>query len=896
MSRFPFAAIALAVAVFVSGPGSVTAQESPPATAGVLQDAAERVNAPAGSADSAPAAQDGGASSAPTPQTGGSSSAPTTQVDGSSSAPTTGEPGADALIRLLNDPGVRDALTDYLRTQEAATSGGRGGGSGAARGTPAPAGEATADTAADGGDGEAAAETGEDPPAPHLAVRIAEATQALIEEGRDFLNKIKRAFTALPTALSYASGADWSDVQEAAIQLLLIAVAALGILYALRRLADHLFARLVARTRAATVLRRAGLLLARALVEALVVALAFGAGYLVAISSGPEGGRVELVESLFLNAFFFIQIAKVCTRFALSPKFSELRLVPLDDAQAHYWRRWLFAIYNLLGYGTMVVVPVVSNDISFVLANSLRMFIVLGSVGLAIVAVLRNRVATRDRILAYAEARGNAIASGMIELAARTWHLFAIFYVLLLFSVWLSRPFGATTFMLRATVLSVLAIMIGTLVSLALTRTITGGIRLPATVHARLPMLERRLNAFIPRVLSIVRLGVFFGVLIAILHAWGAVDVTGWSASRDGQEWIGRAMSAGIVILIGFLIWLAVISWIDFRLNPVSRMPTSREKTLFGLFRNAFSIILVIMVSLLALSEIGVNIGPLIAGAGVFGLAISFGSQKLVQDIITGAFIQVENAMNEGDVVTLGGVTGTVEKLTIRSVRLRDLDGTAHVIPFSTVDRVANFMRGFAYHVAQIGVAYDSDIGEVKMAMHVAFDRLKEGDLGPEILEPLEMHGVTTFGDSAITVRARIKTTPGMQWAVGRAYNEQVKRAFDERGIEIPFPQVTYHPGKEALAPPPTSPQISPQTSPQTSPQASPQTSPQGALQDASQGAPRIASEGAGAGGDPDQAPEIGAEEARERLPRRVRRSGRRWRGRRPRDSAPDVPDDGDDG
>src|SRR3546814_1649991 len=109
---------------------------------------------------------------------------------------------------------------------------------------------------------------------------------------------------------------------------------------------------------------------------------------------------------------------------------------------------------------------------------------------------------------------------------------------------------------------------------------------------------------------------------------------------------------------------------------------------------------------MLALSQLGINIGTLLAGAGVVGLAVGFGAQKLVQDVITGVFIQFENAFNEGDVVTAGGITGTVERLTIRSVGIRDLSGVYHIVPFSSVDTVSNFMRGFAFHVAEIGVAY----------------------------------------------------------------------------------------------------------------------------------------------------------------------------------------------
>jgi small conductance mechanosensitive channel len=270
--------------------------------------------------------------------------------------------------------------------------------------------------------------------------------------------------------------------------------------------------------------------------------------------------------------------------------------------------------------------------------------------------------------------------------------------------------------------------------------------------------------------------------------------VLDWLSSEAGARLLGNYGSAFLVVLIGFAVWLALMSWVDLRLQSRrGHVVTARERTLFQLFRNAATVVILVMTVLLGLSEIGIDIGPLIAGAGVVGLAISFGAQTLVKDIITGAFIQIENAINEGDVVTVAGITGTVEGITVRSVRIRDLDGTSHIIPFSSVDMVSNFMRGFSYHVALIGVSYDTDISEAKEAMQEAFRRLKATDYGSNIFEDLEMHGVTNFGASSIDIRARIKTTPGDQWAVGRAYNEFVKQVFDERGIEIPFPQVTYH-------------------------------------------------------------------------------------------------------
>ena len=439
-----------------------------------------------------------------------------------------------------------------------------------------------------------------------------------------------------------------------------------------------------------------------------------------------------------------------------------------------------------------------------VTGRSLQVAIALVALLLALAAILNKRNALRDHLLDR-HGRPSDFFGYLLALVGRFWHLAAIAYVIALFVIWLSRPDGAMTFILSATGRTVAAILIGMLVVSAISRGIAGGLRLPDGVKERLPLLETRLNTFIPKLLRIVRIIVFLAVILALLDVWRALDVSGWLASEFGQDLAESVISAGIVLLIAWLLWLALSSWVEYRLNPqIGKAPTSRETTLLKLLRNAGTIVIAVLGVMLALSELGVDIGPLLAGAGVVGLAVGFGAQKLVQDVITGVFIQFENAINEGDVITVGSTTGTVEKLSVRSVGIRDLNGVYHIVPFSAVDRVSNYMRVFAYHVAAIGVAYREDIAEVKEAMGEAFEMLQATDHAANIIAPLEMHGITEFGDSAITVRARIKTLPGSQWAVGRAYNECIKTVFDRRGIEIPFPHQTIYWGedKSGRAPP----------------------------------------------------------------------------------------------
>jgi small conductance mechanosensitive channel len=207
----------------------------------------------------------------------------------------------------------------------------------------------------------------------------------------------------------------------------------------------------------------------------------------------------------------------------------------------------------------------------------------------------------------------------------------------------------------------------------------------------------------------------------------------------------------------------------------------------------------------MVLSELGVNIAPLLAGAGVVGLAIGFGAQRMVQDVINGAFILFQDLMSVGDVVKLGDTAGLVEALSIRTVRLRGLDGIVHTIPFSAIEGVSNLTREFAFHVFDLAIAYREDVDAVIDVIREVGEELRaDPEVGPLILEPLEIFGLDAFGDSSIVVKGRIKTRPIRQWQVGRAINRLIKIRFDEHGIEIPFPHRTLYFGqdRQGRAPP----------------------------------------------------------------------------------------------
>jgi len=695
------------------------------------------------------------------------------------------EQANNALIKVLQDPESRAAFLELLQKSADGAQ-------------PASAdGQDTASEAATAPSAQAVPARQE-----NFALRVGEYTRALVDDAGYLLQQAVRSLNGLVLVARGDIPIKWERVQQIAVQVVFVLVAAYAGFLTSQAIAKLLYPRMSVYARYGGGLVRSFILILTSVVDGITVGIGWAVGNGAALLSygGFESG-VTLQESLALNAFFIIGVANVGLRFIFAPGRPELRLLPFSDASSLYWYRRLRLFMYWIVYGVFLAVPIANVAVSFVLGNALRFIVVLLGMVYLVVLVLRNRLRVQDGANEYAQRLQSALARKALAVAGRLWHLAALGYVSAVFIIWVTRPFDATTIIIRATGLSILTIMAGMVISLVMTKAIKGGIRLPEELNRTLPALQHRLNAFVPRLLKIIRFAVFLATVLLLLEIWGVMSLLDWFASEAGVQVLSSYGSAFLVLLVAFTVWLAVMSWVDLRLQSRSGyIVTSRERTLFQLFRNATTVVIVIMAALLSLSEIGVEIGPLIAGAGVVGLAISFGAQTLVKDIITGAFIQIENAINEGDVVTVAGVTGTVEGLTVRSVRMRDLDGTTHIIPFSSVDMVSNFMRGFSYHVAVIGVAYDTDIGQAKEAMFEAFRRLQETDFKSRIHGDLEMHGVINFGASSIDIRARIKTTPGDQWSVGRAYNEYVKQVFDERNIEIPFPQVTYHAATPSFA------------------------------------------------------------------------------------------------
>jgi len=269
-------------------------------------------------------------------------------------------------------------------------------------------------------------------------------------------------------------------------------------------------------------------------------------------------------------------------------------------------------------------------------------------------------------------------------------------------------------------------------------------------------------------------------------------------------------------IRIGIIL---VISWIMLslsqRLIPMLRKQLQKRtdepeqlkrlETLGRVLRYIAAVLITLIAGMLVLAELGVSIAPILASAGVIGIAVGFGAQSLIKDYFNGFFLLLEDQVRQGDVVEVAGKGGLVEEVTLRYIRLRDYEGNVHFVPNGIIATVTNRSRSFAYAVINIGIAYRENVEEVFEVMReVAAGMRQDETLGPMILEDIDIAGVDAWADSAVVIRCRFKVQALQQWTVRRAFLLRMKKEFDRRGIEIPFPHLTLYPGqaKDGSAPP----------------------------------------------------------------------------------------------
>ncbi len=541
----------------------------------------------------------------------------------------------------------------------------------------------------------------------------------------------------------------------------------------------------------------------------LVPLIAFAvAGYLTALAIQPAEG-VRAVALNFVNAYVLARAVMVVARTLFAPDVPAMRLVPVADETANYLTVWVRRFVAVAVFGYFVIEAAVLLGLPFGAAELLRDALGLVILVLLIVVILQNKLTVSQWLARRGRTAERPGGYPVLRAIAGVWHLVAIAYLIAAYAVSLTGIEGGFAFMVRGTIASVVIVGVAIAVKSAASRLLARVFAIDDERERRHPGLRERANRYLAALSAVARGLLWIVVALAVLRAWG-IDTLAWIESPLGQRLLGVALTMAIVVGAATLVWEAVNLWIGRYLaetdawgRPVER--SARARTLLPLMRKALLGFLGLMVVLITLSELGIDIAPLIAGAGVVGLAIGFGAQRLVQDIITGVFILVEDAISVGDVVNVAGIGGLVEAMSIRSLRLRDLSGTVHTIPFSSVGTVSNLTKEFSYYTMDIGVAYRENTDHVSEVIRAILEEMRaDPEYGAFILEPLEVLGVDRFADSAVIIRARIKTRPIKQWMVGREFNRRMKKRFDELGIEIPFPHHTIYFGvdKDGSAPP----------------------------------------------------------------------------------------------
>ncbi|NKB58240.1 MAG: mechanosensitive ion channel [Alphaproteobacteria bacterium] len=539
------------------------------------------------------------------------------------------------------------------------------------------------------------------------------------------------------------------------------------------------------------------LLAARTVLDLVPIAVFAAAAYGGLTLFGPDqAGRLAAIT--LINASVLARGVTAVARMLLAPRVAELRLFPIGDETANYLFVWIKRLTNLTVYGYFLLHA--SRLLGLHPAANEALLKALGlAVGLLLVMlVLQNR----GEVARWIRGDSESFLPVLRRRVADVWHILMIVYLAASYTVWALEISGGFEFVLRATVLTITIVIVGRLIELSLRKLVARAFALGQELKTRLPGLEARANRYLPLAQSVARGVLYVLVLLAVLQAWG-LDVFSWFASEAGRFVIGRAVMIALIVCLALVFWEVVSALIERYLSATDSSGNSvkrsqRARTLLPLLRNVFTVVLAVVVTMTVLSELGLNIGPLLAGAGVVGLAVGFGAQTLVKDVITGVFILLEDTISAGDVIEVAGHSGVVEGVTIRTIRLRDASGTVHTVPFSDVSSIKNLTRDFSYAFMEIGVAYREDIDAVIPVIEQLGAELRaDPDFAGRILEDIQVQGLDRFDDSAVIIRARIKTKPLQQWGVRRAFNLRMKRRFDELGIEIPFPHQTVYFGED---------------------------------------------------------------------------------------------------
>jgi small-conductance mechanosensitive channel len=546
-------------------------------------------------------------------------------------------------------------------------------------------------------------------------------------------------------------------------------------------------------------LRRVPLVLARLVLDLLPVA-AFAVVSYGLIGMVRPLPTTQLLMLIANNTYIFGRLIMALSRMLLSPSAPSLRLVPWRNLTAAYVTLWLRRITMVVIWGYALSEAGLLFGLPWGAYDAIqRLMLLIVSLFLGII-VLQNRVAVA-RLLRAPPLRENerpdrarrSLRSARDRLA-EVWHILAILYLLALWSVWALQIQDGFSRLLGSSAVTVVVLTLGKLLDMAVRGLITRGFRVSSDLAGRYPGLEAQANRYVSLLKGLASAVLTLVVILVLLEVWG-IESFGWFAPGAlGSQLLRSGLSFGFTLVVAVAVWEVANVAMQRHLDRLSRdadaARSARLRTLLPMLRTTLAGVIILFVALNLMTEIGVNVAPLLAGAGVIGLALGFGSQKLVQDVITGIFLLLEDAMTVGDVVTLGTKSGVVEQLSIRSIKLRDLDGSLHIIPFSAVNGVTNMTRDFSFALFDIQITYRESTDRVVEVLSTLCTEMRtEPKWAPAIRDEMEVMGVERLSPDGPVVRVRIKTEPIQRWNVRREMHRRIKQRFEQLGIEIPAPR-----------------------------------------------------------------------------------------------------------
>ncbi|WP_434110501.1 mechanosensitive ion channel family protein [Paraburkholderia caffeinilytica] len=513
------------------------------------------------------------------------------------------------------------------------------------------------------------------------------------------------------------------------------------------------------------------------------------ASALMSIFTDDGTPQDRALDSL-IDIYVLCRVIVIVSGFFLQPAAPRLRLLRMSDAWAVFVQRWIVRIVAVVGAGSAIAEIAQAlglNDAAHLalmkvvaLAGHIMISILILRCAKPVGELIRRRFAARESLQMF----GNALADA--------WAWFAVFIVMALWFIWaLDVQNGYYTLLHLGGI--TLAILVGARV---VSIVIFGAMARLFHVQgdAEQSLVHQHAYRYYPLLRRVVSWIIGVVTALALLQVWGVNVGELFRAGSIGHRLASAMITIGVAAAIALLVWESVNVAVERRLDRWTTsgdlVRAARLRTLLPMLRSALFCVIALVVVLTGLSELGVNIGPLLAGASIFGVALGFGSQKLVQDFITGMFLLMENAMQVGDWVTLAGVSGTVEYLSIRTVRLRGSDGSLYTVPFSSVSTVNNTNRGLGNAAVRVNIVFGADVDLAIATLKEIGAALREDEKFKDgILSDFSFWGVDGLDGSAVTLAGQIQCRDTARWGVQREFNRRIFDQFSARGIEIANPQ-----------------------------------------------------------------------------------------------------------